>query len=58
MPFLYHWLPIAELLCRITDPPEQIVVGPVALMVGTEGTANTFITITDDCVQPLPFVTV
>ena len=57
-PFLNHWLPVPELLCKVTDPPEQNVVGPDAVIVGTEGTANILTETDDDCVQPLPFVTV
>ena len=37
LPFLYHWLPVAEEEVKITLPPVQNVVAPPAETVGVGG---------------------
>lgn len=40
-PSLYHWFPVAWEEVRTTEPPEQRVVDPPAVMVGAAGPAVT-----------------
>ena len=40
--FVLHTLPVAEELVSVTLPPGQIVVEPLALIVGVTGTEDTF----------------
>ena len=37
MPFLYHWLPLADDDVSVTLPPEQNITGPLAPMFGVTG---------------------
>ena len=52
-------LPIAEEDVSVTEPPEQKVVGPPAVIVGVAGLEFTVTTVAADVAeQPEPFVTV
>ena len=54
-----HVLPVAEEEVKVTEPPEQNVVGPPADMVGVAGFEFTVTTVVVEVAeQPEPFVTV
>ena len=53
-PFKFHWLPLALLEVKVTEPPVQKVVGPPAEMVGVAGTGFTVTVVTTEVAeQPL-----
>lgn len=54
-----HVFPVAEEEVKVTEPPEQKVVGPPAVMVGVAGVALTVTTVAAEVAEhPDPFVTV
>jgi len=53
-----QWLLVADDEVNTTEPPEQNVVGPLAVMVGTAGNAFTVIPIGDDVAEQKPLLTV
>ena len=50
--------PVALDELNVTEPPEQNVVGPPALIVGVDGTELTVITVGDELAVQFPFDTV
>lgn len=54
-----HTLPVADEEVSVTEPPEQKVVGPPAVIVGVAGFAFTVtVVVADVAEQPEPLVTV
>lgn len=53
-----HVFPVAEEEVNVTEPPEQKVVGPLAVIVGTDGNGLTVITIAVEVEEHAPFETV
>src|ERR1051325_6984418 len=47
-PSRYHWLPVALLEVRVTEPPAQNVVGPPGVMVGVAGVGFTVTVVAAD----------
>ena len=50
--------PVAEEDVKVTEPPAQKVVGPLAVMVGTGGSGLTVITVAAEVEEHAPFETV
>ena len=48
--------PEAEVEVNVTDPPEQNVVGPLAMIFGVEGIVFTVITVPDEAGEVQPFM--
>ena len=56
IPPTYHWLPEAALDVNVTEPPEQKVVTPPAVIVGVGGVGFTIITFPVEGAEAQPFV--